>query len=53
MVDTSPWIDLMEGAAALNVAPIALVGTYFLLKWKASQGRKYMEIYIQENGLDA
>lgn len=43
----------MEGAAAFIVAPIALVGTYFLLKWKASQGRKYMEKYIRENGLDA
>ena len=43
----------MEGAAALIVVPVALVLTYFLLKWKFKQGRKYMENYIQEHELDA
>lgn len=32
---------------------IAVPLTYFLLKFKFSRGRKFMESYIEENGLDA
>lgn len=42
-----------EGLTMVFVIPIAIVVTYFLLKWRAARGRAYMEQYIEEQNLDA
>ena len=44
---------MKEGLVMLVIAPIAIIATYYLLKWKAKRSRAFMEKYIQENGLDA